>query len=202
MPSSLDLNIENAIKYLNVSPGIWIRGTQYPDVKDMSRDQLDPMICALGTFTNYRNTLWQTFVAHIKRGFFYQNGDAPMLTTPSLYIRAFKAWWAYPFLLIFDLAFLWCFVENLQNVDPNSVDDNNAIVRFLQAAFIFPTPWSSIGRWAYTKTRPVNNGCKALGGTETNTVMGALVWYHRAASGGNPEIAEAYRSYIMKWFAQ
>ena len=84
----------NVIDHLEVSPGIWIRHPNYPDTKDMSRDQMDPLIIAMGV-NNNRGALWDTFKKHLKRGFLYQNGDLPMFSTFGLYVRAFKAWYLY-----------------------------------------------------------------------------------------------------------
>jgi len=188
-----------AVKILEVQPGLWIRGPQYPDLKDMSRDQTDPNIICMGSM-GLTDPLNRLFEQQWKRGFTYQNADIPMLLTFSLYIRAFKTSWLYPLLYIFDLNFLWCWIGALMTTNPDDVDDNNAIMRFLQAVETMPTLWSWLGRLAYTKCRRKNLGNTEMG--ENNTVMGALAWYHRAASGGNPEISEAYRPFIMKYFSQ
>ena len=183
---------------LEKSGGLWIRHPQYPDVKDFSRDQTDPIIIMLGV-NDLKPWLDSLFKAHIKRGFFYQNKDWPMFSTPGLYIRAFKAWYLYPLLLILDLGFLLIFLQNLANHNPDDVDDNNCVMRFTQAVLKYPTPWSYLGRKLYAWTRPKNLG-NSFG--EKNNVMAALMWYHRAAapSFGNPEIAEAYRPIIEKYF--
>lgn len=199
-PSSLELNLNNATIYLQPFSGVWIRHPKYPDTKDCSRDQLDPIIMALGkNAQNMPISLKDTFKAHIGRFFFYQNGDWPMLTTPGLYIRAFKAWYLYPILLALDIGFLGAALENLMRSNPDDVDDNNNIMRMTQAAQVYPTPLSSLGRKLYALTRKKNNGNIIKG--EKNAVMGALVWYHRAESNGNPEIAEAYRPIVEEYFS-
>lgn len=190
------LEIESAIVNLQPESGIWIRHPNYPDVKDCSRDQLDPIIMMLG-HKGQMVSLRATFRAHLKRGFFYQNGDLPMVQTPGLYIRAFSAWYLYPVLLLTDVGFLFCGIENLFRKDPNDVDDNNTIMRFVQA-LKYPTLFSYLGRKFYSLTRHRNYGNILKG--ETSAVMGALAYYHRVESNGNPEIAEAYRPYVERYF--
>ena len=195
-----DANLELAkamVWHLQPNAGIWIRHPMYPDVSDCSRDQLDPIIMALGA-NELTATLKDTFKAHAKRAFFYQNKDVPMLVTPCLYIRAFKAYWAYPILCILDIGFCFAWAENLMRRNPDDVDDNNNIMRMTQAALVMPTLLSWLGRKLYTLTRKANFGNSILG--EINPVMGALRWYFRPESGGNPEIAEAYRPIVEKWF--
>lgn len=188
----------DACRYLMLESGLWIRHPKYPLTSDFSRDQDDPMIIACGE-QGGQYQLWIHFRRHIKRAFVYQNGDAPMLTTPCLYIRAFRWWWCYPILLILDIAFMFCFVENYFIKSGDDVDDNNCILRFIQALRHYPTPWSYFGRRLYATTRPLNNGNVQLG--EKNPVMGAIAWYHREASGGNPDITEAYRPIVLEYFS-
>jgi hypothetical protein len=183
--------------HLQPSVGIWIRHPMYPDTSDCSRDQMDPIIMTLGA-NNLGQALRDTFKAHIKRGFFYQNKDVPMLVTPCLYIRAFKTRWLYPVLCVLDIGFCFAWIENLLRRNPDDVDDNNNIMRMLQAAQVMPTPLSWIGRKLYVLTRKPNLGNSVLG--ERSAVMGALKWYHRPESGGNPEIAEAYRASVERYF--
>jgi hypothetical protein len=202
MPSTDGVNLNEMIHTLEVKQGIWIRGEDYPDVKDCSRDQFDPMVITLGKVAHDNSfameVLKDTFKVHIKRFFFYQNKDVPMLTTPGLYIRAFKAYWAYPLLLLLDVGFLGATLENLVRTNPDDVDDDNNIMRMLQSCQIMPTPLSWLERKLYTLTRKKNNGNLIKG--EKSPVMGALVWKHRAESNGNPEIAEAYRLIVERYF--
>jgi hypothetical protein len=187
----------NVIMQLEIENGTWIRHPKYPDVKDMSRDQLDPLIIAMGVNEN-GGALFDTFKAHAKRGFLYQNGDLPMLATFGLYIRAMKAWYLYPLLILSDLGFLFTFLTTMFDKNLDHVDDNNTVMRFAQAIKTYPTPFSYLGRKFYAITRPLNYGNVKM--NEKNNVMGALVWYHREESGGNPEIAEAYREIVEKYF--
>lgn len=79
------------------------------------------------------------------------------------------------------------------------VDDNNRIIAHLMAAEFKPTPIAWLDRLIYSLTREENFGNTILG--ETNSVMGALAWYHRAEAGGNPEMAELYRPLVQKYFS-
>ena len=130
------------LKYLERTPGIYIRHPSYPDINDVSRDQLDPLICALGE-NGLRDKLKMLLSYHAEKFFFYPNNDLPMFSTPGLYIRALGLWYLYPILLILDLGFLFIFFQNLANHNPNDVDDRNCVVRFTQAIKHYPTPWSS-----------------------------------------------------------
>jgi hypothetical protein len=189
-----------AIAQLEIKPGLWCRHPNYPDTKDFSRDQTDPNIICMGSMdrTPQLNRLLKN---QVKRFFFYQNGDLPMLLTFSLMIRAKKLTWLYPLLYIFDLGFMWCFIDALLKLNKaDDVDDNNCVMRFAQAIETMPTLWSFLGRKLYAAFRPENNGTYHL--NESNSVMAALAWYHRAESGGNPELAEAYRPLIMNYFKQ
>ena len=192
-----DRGFISVIVHLEKENGIWVRHPNYPDTKDFSRDQMDPLIMAMGE-NESGGALQDTFKEHAKRGFLYQNGDLPMLATFGLYIRAMKAWYLYPLLLITDIGLFFTFLTTMLDTNLNSVDDNNAVMRFAQAIKTYPTPLSYIGRKLYSATRPLNYGNTKL--NEKNHVMGALMWYHRSGSNGNPEIAEAYRDIIEKYF--
>jgi len=186
-----------SLKHLHNDQGLWFRHPNYPDTSDCSRDQMDPIIMTLGAYES-KSLLKLTFKAHAKRLFFYQNKDVPMIVTPCLYIRAFKAWYLYPILCVLDIGFMFAWVENLFRRNPDDVDDNNNIMRMTQAAQVMPTPLSWLGRKLYAKTRRPNLGNTVKG--EKNAVMGALVWYHRPESGGNPAIAELYRPIVERYF--
>ena len=58
---------------------------------------------------------------------------------------------------------------------------------------------SRFAAWLYAKLRPTNFGVTRL--AEKNHVMGAMLWYHRAESGGNSEVALAYQTLIAENFA-
>jgi hypothetical protein len=79
---------------------------------------------------------------------------------------------------------------------PDDVDDNVTILTLAACRKTMPTPLSKLACFIYAKLRPWNYGTKAPGGE----VVGALSWYHRAESGGNPEIALMWQPVISKLF--
>jgi len=213
---------------LEVGPGILVRHPEQPDFRSdpqsTSRDQQDPLVVALGVLEplspvgKQKQLLNRIFRAHKDRFFKYQNKDIANPQTFGLYIRAFKAKWAYPFLFLTDLGLLFnAFVAPTQR-NPDDTDDLNHIVRLTQAAIIMPTPVSWLARRLYARWRPPNCGSSIvarhewIGRTgvdpsvlpplESNHVMGALTWYFRAQNNGNPEIAETYRPIIAKLFSR
>jgi hypothetical protein len=52
-----------------------------------------------------------------------------------------------------------------------------------------PTPLSWLARKIYLELRPKNLGNYLL--AKPDPVEGALAWYHRAETGGNPELGQA-----------
>jgi hypothetical protein len=216
------------IAKFEVRPGIYVRHpdptkwTSNPDTT--SRDQIVPLIAYCGAYEDY-SRLWRLFKAVAFRGMFAQNilpigGDPNATKVPDtlighlgLFIRAGGYWTAplYPLLFVTDsLDLLSTFFEllplhweertkSLRGRELRDVDDNNAIIAHLLAARFKPTVISWFNRQVYALTRPVNLGNTILG--ESNNVMGALAWYHRAEGGGNPEIAELYRPIIEEYFS-
>jgi len=215
------------IDKFEVEPGIYVRHpdpTRWSSNPDTtSRDQLLPVIAYCAAYEDY-DRLWRLFKAVSKRGFFAQNyvENGPgktrrkmpdtMLTHLSFFIRAGGPWTIplYPVLLLTDSVRLAGTLLNLVPIHisdggkririkrRSDVDDNNRIIGHILAAEFKPTPVSWLDRMIYSWTRPKNLGNTLMG--EANPVMGALVWYHRAEDGGNPEIAELYRPLIMKYF--
>lgn len=222
----LALTIEDPIVYtrynhlqttllLEVAKGTYVRHPFQPgfrsDPKQFSRDQHDAVVIYLGACNAPKAYLYNILINHFKRLGKYQNADFMNLTTIGVYARALKAWWLYPLLCFTDLIYIlnplfqWVSARN----NPADVDDNNAIMRHAQAATVMPTIGSWLGRKVYRQVRPKNYGCSGITNVlhpesydynEINPIMGALVWYHRKESGGNPDIAEAYRPIIEKYF--
>ncbi|NJM09737.1 MAG: hypothetical protein HC883_02235 [Bdellovibrionaceae bacterium] len=196
----------------------------YSNPDTTSRDQLVPVIAYCGAYEDYPR-LWRLFKQTLKRGLFAQNikraGDGPrkwkvpdtMIAHLDLFIRAGGKWTVplYPLLLLTDTIDLvgtllhqfpihWeQTAKRLRFKEPRDVDDNNVIISHLMAATFKPTPISWLNRQLYSITRRMNNGNTIKG--ETNPVMGALVWYHRAENRGNPEMAELYRPLIEEYFS-
>jgi hypothetical protein len=210
-----------------VKPGIYVRHpdpTRWSSNPDTtSRDQLIPVIAYCGAYEDYPR-LWRLFKAVAARGMFAQNtvriGEGQtekklpdtMLLNTSLFIRA-GGWWTaplYPVLLATDtielvgtmismLPFEWDdHHQRLRRRTLDDSDDNNAIIKHLMAATWKPTPISWLNRYLYSVSRPLTYGNTKLG--ETNPVMGALRWYHRAENHGNPEMAELYRPLVEEYF--
>jgi hypothetical protein len=187
------------------SPSFW------SDPKELSRDQQDAMIVAGGAF-GVRPMLNRVLERQVKRGMFYQNMDLPLLQTFSVWIRAYRAYILWPLLLITDLGFFltWAGIMWKGRKDPDYSDDNNHIIRLLQAWKFMPTPVSWAARKLYAKTRPPCYGFKgkenpdmpmSMNYNETNRVMATLVWYHAAEHNGNPIIAMIYRPFILRCFS-
>lgn len=216
------------IDKFEIEPGIYVR---HPDPKrwssnpdTTSRDQVVPVIAYCGAYQDYPR-LWRLFMATLKRGFFAQNtldiGEGEtrrkisdtMIGHLGLFIRAGGYWTLplYPLLLVTDTIDLIGTVlemipvhweennKRLRTRDLGDVDDNNSVIAHLVAVEFKPTPISWLNRQIYALARPLNYGNTVFG--ESNRVMGALSWYHRAEGGGNPEMAELYRPLIEKYFA-
>jgi hypothetical protein len=197
----------NAIAQLEVAPGVIVRHPHQEgfrsDPSHTSRDQTDALVIAAGALSHsptVRNFFKRIFFAHLKRLFFYQNKDLPLLNSFSVWIRASRAWIFYPLLFITDFGllvnalFIW--IGTRKNAD--DVDDINHILRLLQAYETMSTPVSWLARKVYAKTRPASFGTLRLG--EANHVMGSVAWYFRTEAGGNVEMSEDLRPIILQLF--
>lgn len=187
---------------LEISPGVCVRHPFQPDFrsdpKQFSRDQQDPLIVAAGACSQtpfIKRMLW----AQVKRLGKYQNADYLTPQSIGCYIRALSAWYLWPLLLFTDLGLLFqaLHIYFACRNDPNNSDDNNHVIRTLQAQYTLPTPVSYVARKLYKALRPTNYGNTVLG--EKSHIQGALNWYHSAQFGGNPEIAELYRPLVEKF---
>jgi hypothetical protein len=191
-----------SIMILEVAPGIWVRHpTQEGFRKDpahFSRDQQDALMVAAGHYKR-KDVVYRTLKAQLSRFGRYQNKDWANLGTACVYIRALRARYLWPLLVMLDFGFVInaVFLWQRNRHDPDKVDDNNHIVRLQQAYQYMPTPVSWLARKLYKWIRPKNLGNTIKG--ETCPIMGSLAWYHRAENGGNPEIVEAYRPLIKRW---
>lgn len=88
---------------------------------------------------------------------------------------------------------------------PDDVDDNVPTMTYLACNEMLPGLFSTLAWWWHRKFRAWNYGCtnaetlkQAVEGqyTEKNKykpAYGALRWYHRAETGGNPEIAKLFK---------
>ena len=185
-----------ALDQLEIREGIYVRHPYQNgfrnDPNRFSRDQQRAIVIALGSY-GMTDRLWNLAKAHLLRFGKYQNLDYLGPSHLGEYIRAFRAWPLYPILCFTDLGLVISSVDIAltDRAKPDQVDDNNHVMALLQAKDVLPTPVSWIARHIYKSFRPENFGNSVLG--EVDPAQGALAWYHRAESGGNPFIAELYR---------
>lgn len=96
---------------------------------------------------------------------------------------------------------------------PDDVDDNNTFLTLLVCRTRMPTLLSMLAVKIYAKLRPWNYGCReetvvvkdkatmmVTNNSRYKPVYGALRWYHRAESGGNPEVAEVFAPLCKRYF--
>lgn len=195
--------VRYVLNVLELKPGYFARHPKqepHCQINRLSRDNNDPLIILMGEAGDIVR-LERHYKEHKRRWFRYQNlTDYPQLHTPSMWIRArrdaSKKW----LLPLFDIGLLIASVAKVlsKRVNPDHVDDNNHIMRLIQAARVMDTCVARFARFVYRRFRPRNLG-NTIGGEEC-PIMGALVHYHRAEAGGNPEVAEAYRPLIKKYF--
>lgn len=191
---------EDALERLEIRPGIYARHPYQEgfrsDPSRFSRDQQRPLVIALGKYGMY-DRLERLAWEHLKRFGKYQNVDFVGPTNISEYIRAFRARALYPVLLFTDLGLLGdsILTVTLSYFNRDRTDDNNHVLTLLQAQDIMSTPVSWLAQKIYKHFRARNFGNSVLG--EGSPVQGALAWYHRPETGGNPLIADCYRDLIQ-----
>lgn len=196
--------------------GVYTRFTGSPE-NNVTADQLLPVLACYISARNKRGALWMLFRLLCRLGFAqntrkieggkWKLPDFMLLRALPLLCRIH--WVTYPLALIADLYLLVTALacrlpvwrdDSLLPVkrSPDDVDDNNAICTFVTCRKILPTPVSIVAARLYGALRPVNYGVTKLGAE--NNIIGALRWYHRAESGGNPEVAEVYRELVNEVF--
>lgn len=178
-------SFNNTLTKLEVQPGVFVRNpVHYNDPKDFSRDQTISLICAMGRMKAY-STLKLLLEKQLKNYFRYQNGDVGFFEDAGYYIRAFKAWYLYPVLLLGDTQmFINSLVRLYKGRDTNDVsDDINHTIALLQAQNTYPTPVSWLARKVYKFIK---------GGIQSR-----WNWYFRAETGANP-FNELYQPLISK----
>ena len=136
-----------------------------------------------------------------------------------LFARMHKA--LYPIALIADITLVlsalaavgpvWRDGGGFKRRDAGDVDDNNTVLTLAVCRVRLPTPLSILACLVFAKLRPWNLGCQEYRRSEQGVeyvvnnarhpVFGALYWYHRAESGGNPEVAEMWRTICERWFS-
>jgi len=144
-------DFDTVLANLQLSPGVFIRNPiKYNDPKDFSRDQTIPLILAMGEMERYE-TLRHLFWNQCKRFGFYPNGDIGSFEDLGYYIRAFKAWYLYPALILGDIEMLGeSIIRIIKSKDLNDTsDDINHTLALLQAQHHFATPISWLARKIY-----------------------------------------------------
>lgn len=214
--SKLEHDCLNAISSPNLlqpSPGVFVR---HPggDPQTTSGDQL---ISALASFIAIGSGghAFDMFKTCIQRFGFAQNtkdglNDSTQTKTPDFFIiRALPLFLRmspvlYPIAFFADALLVvsallavgpvWRDEGGFKARSPDDVDDNSIILTLGTCRSRYPTLFSYLAIKLYSKLRPQNLG------NEINRPYGALKWYHRAGSGGNPEIAEMWKPICERYF--
>jgi len=208
---------------LRSSPGVYIRYVG-ADPRSTSADQLISVMAAF-TIDRFSPPLVDMFIRCIGRFGFAQNTrntldgsnskqipDFMLLRALPLLTRVSKG--LYPFAILTDFLLVlaaiaavgpvWKDGSGFSKRTPDDVDDNVLILTLIACRTRMVTPLSWLACKIYAKFRPWNYGC-ALGdpnGQDSHhyhPVVGALRWYHRADSGGNPEVAEAVIPFVKEF---
>lgn len=145
---------KRVLELLQVSPGVFVRNpVHYNDPKDFSRDQTMPLILAMGEMKEY-GILKETLKQQLKRFTFYQNRDIATPQDWGYYIRAFRAWYLYPVLLVGDLFMLTnSVIRCIKGNDNDTSDDINHTLSLLQAQHVLQTPIGWLARKIYVTFR-------------------------------------------------
>jgi hypothetical protein len=97
----------------------------------------------------------------------------------------------------------------IEKRSPDNCDVRNSFLGHLLALNFAPTPISYLSRRLFTNCLHSTYGMldcespdhpESYNYRETNRVMGALVWYFRKEAKGNPDIAEALRPTVERYF--
>lgn len=193
-------------KTLQPRPGIYTRFIDGP-IDTVSADQLISALAAHVAGRDWKQVYYM-FIRLLQRGGFAQNvqditpsgpsnpwkvPDFMLLRALPLLTRSFILF--YPLVLVADLYLIIMSISAViysrQSLD--NVDQNNTILTLAVAQDIMPTPISFIARKVFKWFLGPNNAGLP------NRVYGSLLWYHRAASGGNPEIAEMWKPIVDKF---
>lgn len=105
------------------------------------------------------------------------------------------------FLLLSTMFSLWAPINKdgtltFRTKGPDDVDDDNINSVLMVCQYTVGTPMSWLARKLYKQFRQKNLGNTELG--EKNSIMGALMWYHRGPD-GNPELAEIARPLVERY---
>jgi hypothetical protein len=201
---------------------------QWNDPKDFSRDQLTPLVAAMGLWKE-QGRLLRVWQATVLRGFRAQNGDVIGPDHQNLFLRALgrtPSKLGDQHLVAGVAVRLALAAKNRDDVG----DDLNLVVLLVQSAVCSPSSHAASARRSYARHRPHSYGSylgsyRAAHGTDltvsgeemrrrmddgiergwrpdASAVQGALRWYFRAETGGNPCLADLYEPIVQKWLSQ
>ena len=85
-----------------------------------------------------------------------------------------------------------------ERISPDEADDWNEVLQHIQAYNNMSTVWSWAARFIYGRFRRVTFGTLDL--HEPNVIYGALCWYNRSQSGGNPGLAKLWEAPVKALF--
>lgn len=161
------------------------------DPKDTSRDQTTPMLIAFGLNEMGEQVGWLSPKGFLVK--FYQNKDVASPENMGHVDRALR-------MKPYKLADLWALggvIIRLKQAEANPDDVGDDLNTLLSCAFscnILPTEQARKTFRHYLKNRAPSLGTLHL--NEKDHVIGALKWYFRPDSGGNPELAEIWRPIV------
>lgn len=214
-------------KELQPRPGIYNRYPG-GDERNVSGDQLISALAAWIALRDFAQAGWLT-LRILLRGGFAQNtrdmyGRTDWKLPDYIFIRSLPLmcrvhWALYPLALVFDVLLVlsalavalpvWRDDKGFTKRTPDDVDQNVSVMTFAVCRAVMPTPFSMLASKLFSKLMPWNYGCMkpdtSMGLQNVYfenfypPVYGALRWYHRAESGGNPEIAELWRPIVEKY---
>jgi len=194
----------------------------WSDPAEFSRDQQTPIVAAMGLW-GLQAPLDRLWEKTIERGNKCQNADVVGPEQKNLFLRLISN--EAEAIGEFTLSLMVPTIIARANSNWDDVgDDLNFIVLLLVASQKAPTETSEAIRKAYSGSRPVNYGCYLeayrhryhddfnaskevmiarikeginIGwNPDCSPIIGALRWYFREESGGNPDIAEIYKPII------
>jgi hypothetical protein len=198
---------------------------QWNDPKDFSRDQTIPIVAAMGVWNDKArlDRLWNRTKG---RNYLAQNGDLISPEAINLFDRARGEQPGLPGDIQLA-ASVWARIGQSLNNRDDVGDDLNLVIILVMSKLRSSNSTTDSAVAAYAKNRPISYGCylqsyrqkngvdlKASAGEvrrrmeesidkpwkpDCPRVLGALRWYFRAETGGNPELAELYAPIVKQW---
>lgn len=156
------------------------------DPNDVSRDQLVSNIRACGLY-GYASVNKRILSNCIKNYSRFPNGDICAPWDYARFARAFKCWWAIPFIWIMDISLVvQSIVSCIVGLDPNQYPEINFVGDLAFAQNRYPSPLSWLARKIYKYCRP--------GGA-----MYCISHYFAASQGSNPEFILLWQPTVEKF---